>query len=682
VKLGRAAWLILAGTVCVSVPTHARARTATEAAEAPEASDADTDTDTDADADTADAGEAPAASPNQSTPDDAESTDTSEDDEAAEPVNPFLNSPPESVENSLQRTLKSPAATFCNKYQNGEQPDPQLCEWSRLPSHQRCPALARACAPPPPAKSNFWNHIGDVFGGAAEIAYWGILALMVVLLAMAVRRMLGAAVLASDDPEPRELPLPDAPKGAPRVPNDADVARLWARAQQSALATHFDEAVAALQGALIHALRVLGNLHVSPAYTNGDYLRALRSEPSLHGAARDVFRAVEGVQFGGSAATPDLYQRLFERVRPIVERALTLGVVLLLCWSQSGCSAASGEESESSARGLGVLTQLLTDQQTTVRRRIRALKEIEPQVTEILVAGELPDEAWSKLLHWVSDGGTLIVTDSAPAIEKKLHASYMPHAYRGRLELGPGFDPVHLELSANTDHALDFPTGSAGNDRLFARVEGHPYIASRQYGEGSVLFFADGEFLSNASLSIGDNAFFAVSLLTRPRQVLEIVGPWTGGGATSIFGALRSAGLGPLLLQLLVLTFFYAWCRGTAFGTRRDPVLVQRRAFRDHVLALGDCYRKARATRFVLATYGAWLTERLRERLSPQQPIGLIDLAGRIAARYPEPETALVLLLTETREAQDDLETARPSPADLQNCQTLETLAMRVGGSK
>jgi hypothetical protein len=109
---------------------------------------------------------------------------------------------------------------------------------------------------------------------------------------------------------------------------------------------------------------------------------------------------------------------------------------------------------------------------------------------------------------------------------------------------------------------------------------------------------------------------------------------------------------------------------------------VRRRAFRDHVLALGANYRRARATRYALASYGSWLIERLRERLSPRQSIGLIDLAGRIALRVSEPESEVVMLLAEVRDAQDDMATARPSPADLSTLEKLEILTVRAGGSK
>jgi hypothetical protein len=460
------------------------------------------------------------------------------------------------------------------------------------------------------------------------------------------------------------------------------VAKLWARAAESASASRFDDAVSALQAALIHALRISGKLHVSPAETNGDYLRALRPEPALHGTAREVFRAVESVQFGGMAANATLYRQLFERVQPIVTRALAAAVLLVLAFTQSGCSKQLGLDANEQAHDFGVLTHLLSDQHTTVRRRLRTLNVIEPQVTEILVAGGEPDQISSSLLEWVSQGGTLIVTGPSPALSTATGVHYDARDYSGPLELSADFKPTELALSAVAEHALSLPAPSPPGTQTYASLDGRPYVATVPHGSGQVLFVGDSAFFENASLSVGDNAFFSVSLLRRPGQVLELVGPWTGGGADSPVLALTNAGLGLLLAQLCVLGLLFGWNGGAAFGTRRDPVAERRRAFQDHVLALGANYRRARATRFALATYGAWLIERLRDRLSPQQPIGLIELAGRVATRLPEPETELVSLFVETRQAQEDLETARPSPVDLATLNKLEALAVRVGGSK
>jgi hypothetical protein len=610
----------------------------------------------------------------ESRSDNASDPDTTEE---AAPGNPFTAAAPAEIENSLSRALSDSKVSFCKAQELPVLSDISLCSLAHLRARQRCPALARACAAKEKTRdsdSASWSWLGD-------LAFWLVVVALVVVLALAFRSVIGAQRVAG-----REVParpdLPADPANAPRLAGETDVARLWARAEQAASRAHYDDAVAAVQGALIHALRISGKLHVSPAQTNGDYLRALRPEPALHGTARAVFRAAEGVQFGGAAASAQLYGELFERVRPIILHALAAAVLLVLAVGQSGCAKSFGLDPDGDAHGLGVLTQVLTDQHTTVRRRVRALNVIEPEVTAIFVTSEQPDEAWSKLLGWARAGGTLIIAQGSSPLAADAATHFTSRGYGGPLDLAPGFEPTRLELSVVAKHTLDLPPEKTPFDRTFANAEGRPYVAARNHGAGRLIFFADPEFLENASLSVGDNALFAVSLLRRPGQVLELVGPWTGGGADSTLGAFRSAGLGILLVQLCVLGLLFAWHGGAAFGTRHDATTERRRAFRDHVLALGANYRRARATRFALATYGAWLIERLRDRLSPQQPIGLIDLAGRIAARIPEPEAELVSLLVEARQAQEDSEAARPSPADLDALYRLETLAMRVGGSK
>jgi len=624
----------------------------------------------------------PAAGSGVEHPDEAEADEPGE--ESAAPLNPFKVVPPASVEGSLSRVLSGPDVSFCKAEQATGRHDPLLCSLSHLSSRQRCPGLRQACSNQPvevgPSSSS--GSLQSKLAQLGNLTFWLVLAGLVVAVGLALKRVFADAEFAPADPRKRTSPSPAEAALVARHVVETDVARLWALAEESALGARFEEAVAALQGALIHALRLSGKLHVSPAQTNGDYLRALRPEPSLHGPAREVFRAVEAVQFGGAPASRELYRQLLERVQPIVARVLSL---LLLCafgFGQSGCSKSLAGDPEASGHGLGVLTQLLREQHTTVRRRIRALNVIEPEVSAILVVGEQPSEAWAKLLEFAAGGGMLVVSQSSEELAKATSVHYSADSYTGRLQVPPGFESNQLELSAVARHALEFGTGAVAHERTFALAEKKAYVAERSYGAGNVLYFGDDEFLANASLSVGDNAFFVVSLLRRNGQVLELVGPWTGGGSSSTFASLFKAGLGTLLAQLALLAVLFGWHGGTAFGLRKDPIAVRRRAFRDHVLALGENYRRARATRFALASYGSWLIERLRDRLSPQQPIGLIDLAGRMAGRVEQPESELVLLLSEARDAQDDFATARSSPADLSTLEKLETLTVRAGGSK
>ncbi len=621
------------------------------------------------------------AEPGRETTDkDDESADEAEESEAEPepPPNPFQELPKAELERSLSGALSHQDAWFCKAQDDEPLNDEHLCSLSKSSVLQRCPGLKQACHTDPahqPWKAPIW------LGSLADLAFWALLIALAVVLLVGLLRSVGAVQLEPRAPPPRRLAA-EEPARAPRRAGEGDVARLWTQAEQAAAASRFDEAVATLQAALIHALRIAGKLHVSPALTNGDYLRALRPEPTLHAPAREVFRAVEAVQFGGAVANAELYRKLFERVQPIVTRVLAAVLLYFLCLSQASCGQGLNRTFEGSGNGLGVLTQLLSEQHTTVRRRVRPLKEIEPEVMTILVVDEQPKEVWSRLLRFAATGGTLIVTGKDESLEKTTGAHFTPNEYSGLLDLAPGFEPSQLQLAAVARHALELPEAVRPSDRTFALAQKRPYVAQRGYGAGRILYFADDDFLSNASLSLGDNAFFTVSLLRSPGHVLELVGPWTGGGAESTFSALFKAGLGVLLAQLALLALLYAWQGGAGFGSPLDPVAAQRRAFRDHVLALGANYRKARATRFALATYGSWLIERLRDRLSPQQPIGLIDLAGRVATRVGQPEGELVVLLSEARDAQEDLAGARPSADDLETLDKLESLTLRAGGSK
>ncbi|MES1173395.1 MAG: DUF4350 domain-containing protein [Myxococcales bacterium] len=600
----------------------------------------------------------------------------------AEATDPFQEVSKDDVERSLSGALSDPSASFCRAKELEPFGDAAACALSKVEVRQRCPGLQMACQIKDDPERHW--HIPAWLGGLADLIFWAVLMVLFVTLAIALWRTLGSARLELQASKPVQNFASDEPARVVRRSGEGDVARLWAQAERAASASRFEEAVATLQAALIHALRISGKLHVSPALTNGDYLRALRPDPSLHGPVREVFRDVEAVQFGGAVANADLYRKLFERVQPIVTRALSAAVLLWLCLGQSSCGAGGlAGDFRGSANGLGVFTHMLKEQHTTVRRRVRAIDEIEPEVSAILVVGEQPSEVWSKLLEFTSDGGTLIVTGKSEDLEEATHTHYVPAGYSGKLGWLPvGFEPAQLELSAVAEHALELPPPARAHDRTFATAKAQPYVAERGYGAGRVLYFADEEFLSSASLSLGDNAFFVTSLLRRPGHVLELVGPWTGGGSKSTFSSLFKAGLGVLLAQLALLGVLFGWHGGVRFGLPRDPIAQKRRAFRDHVLALGESYRRARATRFALATYGSWLTDRLRDRLSPQQPIGLIDLAGRVATRVELPESELVLLLTEARDAQEDAAQAKPSAADLTSLEKLESVTLRAGGSK
>jgi hypothetical protein len=218
--------------------------------------------------------------------------------------------------------------------------------------------------------------------------------------------------------------------------------------------------------------------------------------------------------------------------------------------------------------------------------------------------------------------------------------------------------------------------------RIGASCYGNAHVATFPYGGGSVTLIANSELLGNLSLSVGDNAAFSLDLFGPPSGTLGIVGAWSGGGVSSPIRALQNAGLSPLLLEILGFLLVLLWHRGAAFGIRRDPNDSARRAFADHVRALGRSYARARARRHALSQYAGFALESLRARFGRGAPLSLIDLAGEVARRTGERETDVMRLLVEADEAAQEREPERGELGDLETIEKLQALLYPSGGSK
>jgi hypothetical protein len=103
------------------------------------------------------------------------------------------------------------------------------------------------------------------------------------------------------------------------------------------------------------------------------------------------------------------------------------------------------------------------------------------------------------------------------------------------------------------------------------------------------------------------------------------------------------------LLQLGLCTLLFFIYRGAHFGRPRPEPPARRRAFADHVRALGLVYARARAGRVALEHYGVWATERLSERLRLGGAARLSAIAEGIAARTGRPVGEVMRLLVEAR---------------------------------
>jgi hypothetical protein len=583
-------------------------------------------------------------------------------------------------EESLQRALSTENAPFCAnpdyapKHQNAE-----LCALAKADG-QRCPNLLRACDAPPvePPHRWDWSWLGAL-RVLADVLFWSVVAVLTAGVLVLLKRALSRAIENRRERAHESVEtIIEEPAIAQQVARETDTSRLLALADELASAGRFEEAMAAAYAALVRALGEAGLITVDSNRTNGDHLRDLRPQVDLYRTVREAFRSTEMVQFGRRPATRDLYAFLVERVVPIVKRGVVLVLLLASTHVLTGC-AGQFEDGEQMSRGLGVLTSLLTAQGTKVRRRLRETSKVDGEVSGILVIGSESCDSIEPLLTWVRAGGHLFLTYPTTRLLEI-----------GRLKSVDASCPEQLELRTKEGWGMRlfvpsprcWETEKAPKDEVPTEVvvrSGHmAYVAMRRYGEGSITFFADDTLLRNAALSVGDNAYVAVSLLNQPGRVLELIGPWTGAGASSPFGAIRQAGLAPLVWALLAYGLLAAWHYGTAFGKRRDPIVEPRRAFVDHVRALGASYSRAHASRFALGVYGAWAADRLRERLGGGQAVGLIDLSGVAARRAGLTEAAVVTMLADVREAQEDGEGRAPS--DLAKLDELEKLVSKTGG--
>ncbi|MFT3767780.1 MAG: DUF4129 domain-containing protein [Minicystis sp.] len=499
-----------------------------------------------------------------------------------------------------------------------------------------------------------------------------LLVVMIAAFAVAIARALArnfsetrAADPATDKPPADEPSATEA--AAARGPIETDVERLLARARAAAARGDFARAIDDAYAALLRRLDGDGLIDIHPSRTNGDYVRALADRPDLRRAVRDVVRDVERVQFGSSAPSEQIFRAVFDRVVPLVGRAL--GVVLLCLGLGSAVSckqledaAGGGTPGGTSPSGMQAIADLLAQQKIDVHFRSEPFEKLEGPTTLVLVPGvQVDDEGWKKLLTWVRDrGGRLVLAGVAPPQELGI-----------KIDTGGGDDRKvrvawtgygALTLSIPPGHQV-VPRGSDDDeqdDAMLLRAQS-VYALHRVDHGGTITVLADDRLFTNAAVAVPENALFLARFfgsLPEPHEV-EICDAWTGVGASTPFESVQHAHLTPLVLQLFVLLLLLFLWRGRAFSRLRDPPAETRRAFADHARALGLAYGRARASRHVLGLYAVWALERLRERVHRSGRQGLLPLAEGIAARTGKSEAEVMRVLVDATSARD--EAAPPS---------------------
>jgi hypothetical protein len=604
----------------------------------------------------------------------------------------------EKLNQSLDEAFAPGKLPFCHdKKYKLRYGDRALCSLSKA-ELQRCPAFRDQCgapAPPPPERkreasttADSGSHVSTPgwVSGLAELLFWALVVGVVVALAVSIFRMQKSRPSGEeDDAEERDPePAPDPGSAAAVQVGDKDVERLLERARRAAERGELGAAIDAAHAAAIQGLSAAGHVEVERDRTNGDYLRELRKAPPIQQQFRAIVGHVEVAQFGGKAPTRGTFDQVLDQVMALLRRLSVLTLVVLVAASLAGCRGggrgARNETEEETPSGLATFKRLLAGQGGKVHTRMAPLSKLGDDVGMVVVLSTtLEQEDEQHLLNWVREGGSAVVVDSA-ALMDAAEVEGVYHSCGTSAERGPNLELAPLNLSVIGGESLKLrpKPDSLVAQRVDVICGGSPYIVTSYLGAGQVTFIPEDELLSNASLSVNDNARLVTELFSAPDESIELVGSWTGDGSQSPMQSMKSAGLMPVVWQLFAVALLLALRQGTSFGSRRDDQKLERRAFADHVRAVASNYARAGAGRLVSGHYGLLLVDQLRERLCPGQTPTLLQLASVIARRVSRPESEIVQLLVEAKTAFDD-PTEGPG-VNHKLIRELEQLSLQAGG--
>ncbi len=579
-----------------------------------------------------------------------------------------------------------------------------------------CGALVAECdsvqAPPTKSMSQpsaFWLNLARLLGRVAPYVAWGAVTGLVLLVVYLVVRAVRAAK--DDVPQADAAPasevtlLADSPP-----PDETTAAETLLRHAAEARARGDDRtALFTYLAAALRALDERGAIRLARDRTNGEYLRSCQ-EPTARPGLRDLVREVDSVQFGGSDATPEAVSLAQSRAERIVRMPpsdagglvagalMTLGLVLFL----GACGGVRGSRGNPAGRDL--LVDLLVKQGAVVSSLPGSLANLPmkgaagPAV--ILDAERVPlqDETRDHLVAWVKQGGALVLAGPPSFWPPDFWAKPLASS-----SSGPGLAKVTVETrstppAANEDEddtsesprsavrmnhakvarraAMTWPYEDK-TPRTVARLEdGELYGALRNFGEGKVLGLASTDLLTNLGVAVPGNAAAVVAMLaTLDRHEFAVARAEQGiAPPTNPFAGLLHIGLGPALVHALFFIPLLFLAYGVRQAAPRPEPPPRRRAFAEHVKAVGALYARRRAAGHALAVYARHVDDRLRAR-TPRGHDPVQFLADRSGADVAE-TTALYARAMAAKVGQplrgDEL-------ADLQRLSTLYAKAMARG---
>jgi hypothetical protein len=295
----------------------------------------------------------------------------------------------------------------------------------------------------------------------------------------------------------------------------------------------------------------------------------------------------------------------------------------------------------------------------------------------LLPGAQMRDDDWQAVKTWLDHGGRSLVVAGG---KRQLPAWIGAHVVEGQAE-AEAITPDDADRKRWGPLKARVPGGNrveaAAGARALLERKPSVYAAERwleyraddeeeresEKGVGSVLdeedatnvsrvvVLADDSLFRNVGLLVADNAALLEALLRDGGTSLELVGDLTGLVAANPVESVERGRLGPALLQLAAFLALFFVCRGARFGRPVPEPRSERRAFAEHVRALGLHYARARAERVALAALGAYAIDRLRERFGLRADRSLSGLAEAVAARTERPVGKVMRMFLEARDA-------------------------------
>jgi len=526
-----------------------------------------------------------------------------------------------------------------------------------------CAGLVAACEHKEAELPKVDGSFLKVLARFAEVLIWIVVAgLAGMILYGFLRAILGLqkdAALADRAP-PSKRTFDPRPAPPIDVLTAGDAEALLRRAEAHAARGERGIAVLLYLGAALRALDRRGEIRIARDRTNGEYVRSCKDQDSKR-ALREIVNEADAVQFGGS--TPD-----DAKVKNVASRAVTLVralplalLVLVLCACGGPPRRGADPAGDELFRDLLVRQGVVISPQRGPLQALPLPKEGEKTIAMIVDAERVPldDETAAHLVEWVRGGGVLLLAGRPSVWPKELVAKHV-HTTGGEVTITsaerdapPVTDEDDEPIPPRTDHAhLAYDDALQFKDAISIGTfpDGSMFVGESFVGRGHVIGMANDDLFTNAALARPGNAAAVVAILAQlDRNEIRLVRPEDGTSlATNPITALVRAGLGLGLVHALFAIAILFLAVGVRMSRPVPTPPPPRRAFSEHVAAMGALWARCKLGTHALAAYAKHVDERIRARM----PRNFADPATFLAARAkrdPEEVAAVWKRATTTR---------------------------------